>query len=75
LSALNAGNEVRFAVSGTATSGAFDKAKFTVNGTELGETSLKKPGTEEFYSEYTIPANVTSFTVSAQIHHSELGWF
>lgn len=75
LSALDSGSKVRFAVSGTASSGSFDKAKFIVNGTDLGETSLKKPSTEEFYSEYTIPTNVTSFTVGAQVHHSELGWF
>lgn len=75
LDALETGSKVRFAVSGTASSGTFDKARFTVNETELPETTLKKPDSEEFYVEYTIPAGVTNFTVSAQIHHSELGWF
>lgn len=72
---LNEGNIVRFAVSGETSSGTFDKAKFSVNSTNLGETTLKKPGTEEFYIEYTIPGGIENFTVTAQIHHSELGWF
>lgn len=69
------GTKVRFTVSGTTNSGSFDKAKFSVNSVSLGETTLKKPGTNEFYIEYTLATDVTDFTVSAQIHHSELGWF
>jgi len=75
LNKFSPGKKVRFTVSGTSSSGTFDKARFSVNMTNLGETTLKKPGTEEFYIEYTIPAGTTDFTVSAQIHHSELGWF
>jgi hypothetical protein len=75
LSNLTAGSVIRFAVSGTATSGTFDKAQFTVNGTALSETTTKKPGTEEFYSEYTIPDGITSFTITGKVHHSTLGWF
>jgi hypothetical protein len=72
---LDPNAKIRFAVSGTASSGSFDKARFSVNNVSLGETNLKKPGSEEFYIEYTIPANTTSFTVEAEIHHSDLGWF
>ena len=75
LSTLKTGNIVHFTVSGTATSGVIDKAKFTINGISFGETTNKKPGTDEFYVEYTIPEGVVSFTVDAQIHHSQLGWF
>jgi hypothetical protein len=75
LSALSAGDAIRLAISGTTTSGTIDKAQFTVNGVALPETTAKKPGGSEFYSEYVIPAGVTSFTISGKIHHSTLGWF
>ncbi len=75
LSALTAGTTIRITVIGTATSGVFDKAQFTVNGTALPETTTKKPGSEEFYSEYVIPDAVTSFTINGKLHHSTLNWF
>jgi len=75
LSGLEAGDIVRFAVGGTTDSGSFDKARFTINGILMPEVVTKRPGTEEFYDEYTIPSSVTSFTVNAQIHHISLGWF
>lgn len=76
LSALTAGDVVRFTVSGTPAD-QIDKAKFTINGVEGPEitNANKKPGTDEYYTEYTIPAGVTSFTVTAQIHHVTLNWF
>jgi len=75
LAQLKSGDSVRFAVSGTTTSGSFDKARVIVNGTTLPETSAKKPGTDAFYSEYTIPSGLVNFTVTAQVHHITLGWF
>ncbi|HEX6976937.1 MAG TPA: hypothetical protein VF185_01075 [Patescibacteria group bacterium] len=73
LSALKAGDKVRFTVTGTTTSGVFDKARFTINGTLRPEVTTTKPAaTQEFYDEYTIPVGVTSFTVTAQIHHAAL---
>lgn len=75
LANLNSGTIVRFTVSGSASSGTFDKARFSVNSVSLGETTLKKPSSGEFYIEYTIPEGTTSFNVDAQIHHTELGWF
>ena len=75
LASLKTGDKVRFAVSGTATTGSFDKARFTVNGTQRPEVTTKKPGSDEFYDEYTVPTGITTFTVSAQIHHSTLEWF
>ena len=74
LQSLKTGDIVRFTVSGTATSGTFDKAKFTINSVSLGETTSKKPSSEEFYTEYTIPSGTTSFTINAQIHHTTKGW-
>lgn len=75
LSALEAGNIVRFTVAGTATSGSFDKAKFKINGQETGEiTTLKPDETAMYYYEYVIPEGVTAFTVGAKVHHSTLGW-
>lgn len=75
LGQLEAGTTIKFTVSGTASSGSFDKARFSVNSAGLGETALKKPGSDEFYIDYTLPTNTTSFNVSAQIHHSSIGWF
>lgn len=76
LAALKAGDKVRFAVSGTTTSGTIDKSRFKINGATYKESAVKKTGTQEYYYEYTIPAGVTSFTVEAQIHHAGLNqWF
>lgn len=76
LSQLKVGDIVRFAVTGTATSGAFDMARFSVNGETAEEVVDTKPGSaNEFYYEYTIPAGVDTFNVSAEVHHSEMGWF
>lgn len=74
LSQLKAGDKVRFAVGGTASGGSFDKAKFKINGVERAEVTGKKPDSQEFFDEYTLPAGVTTFTINAQIHHSSLGW-
>lgn len=75
LAALAPGQKIRFTVGGTATSGSFVGAKFKINGQETGEiTTLKPSETAVYFYEYTIPAGVTSFSVSAKIHHSTLGW-
>ena len=74
LSSLRVGDIIRFTVSGTP-SNKIDKAKFIINGVERGETANKKPGTNEYYDEYVIPAGTTSFTVNAKLHHVTLGWF
>lgn len=74
LSALTAGDKVRFAASCTPVTDA-DKAEFTINTVET-EVTTQKPGTGEYYYEYTIPSGVTSFTVSAKLHSISLGiWF
>ncbi len=76
LSQLKSGTIVRFTVGGTASSGELDKARFTINGVQMPEVSTKKPNTDEFYYEYTIPANTTSFTVNAQLHNQQQNfWF
>ena len=74
LSALSAGSVIRFTISGIPAD-QIDKARFTINGVLGPETINKKPGTNEYYVEYTIPAGVYSFTITAQIHHLTLGWF
>lgn len=75
LTSLSPGDIVRFTVSGTANRGSFNKAKFTVNNISLGETTTKKPDSDEFYIEYTVPEGVNSFAVDGKVHHTELGWF
>ncbi len=74
LSSLKPGDTIRFAVAGTTTSGSFDRARFKINGVQRPEVTQKKPGSEEFYDEYTIPPGITTFTIGAQIHHTTLGW-
>lgn len=70
LAQLRPGARVRFTVSGFATSGTFDKAKFKINGVE-SETTSKKPSSSEFYYEYLIPTGTLTFTIEAQVHHLE----
>ncbi len=71
LTALNVGDKVRFTVVGDfrrSTQG-FDKARFTINGTQRPEVTGKRPTTDEFFDEYTIPVGTTSYTINAQIHN------
>ena len=74
LKALKAGDKLRFTVAGTTTGGSFDKARFKINGVQRPEVTQKKPSSEEYYDEYTVPESIASFTINAQIHHATLGW-
>lgn len=74
LSTLNAGDSVNFCVTGSATGGSFNKAKFTINGIVQADTTTKRPSSEDFCQLYVIPAGVSTFNVSAQINHVTLGW-
>lgn len=65
---------IRFSISGTTTGGSFDSAQFTLNGVQRSITTNKRPGTNDYYDEYTIPNGVTSFSVTAKMHHTSLGW-
>ena len=78
LSSLKVGDKVRFAVSGKPEND-IDKAKFTIT-TDLGttqsvEVTQKRPNSNEFYFEYTIPSQVKRFRITGQVHSKELGWF
>ncbi len=76
LSSLTAGAAINFCVTGSATSGTFDMARFIINGVQQADTTTKKPGsTTAFCQSYTIPKDTATFTISAKIHHSTLGWF
>jgi len=75
LSQLSKGDIVRFAVTPTANTGVFKRARFSVNGETAVEVTDKRPGSEDFYFEYLIPDNVYNFIVRAEVLHSELGWF
>ena len=75
LSTLKVGDKVRFTVAGQTSSGSFDRARFIINGTTRPEVTAKRPNTQEFYDEYTIPTGITTFSVNAQLHHTTLGWF
>lgn len=77
LSSLMAGDTIRLTVSGGTTKGSIDKARFTINGSQKAAVTQKRAGTNEFFDEYTIPDGVKSFTINAQLHHtdSSVGWF
>lgn len=76
LSKLKAGDKVRFAVSGSSSSGNFDRARFKINSGSFQETTSKKPGSNEFYLEYTLVEGVTTFNITGQLHHPEFNqWF
>lgn len=72
LAKLKAGDTVRFTASGTATQGEFDAARFTINGNLKPQVTTKRPNTNEFYYEYTIPDGVTDFEIKAELHHAGL---
>jgi len=72
---LIAGDKIIFTVEGTTSIPSIDKARFTINGNLSGEITNKKPGTKEFYVEYTIPEGLSKLTVKAELHHTTLGWF
>lgn len=74
LPSLKAGDSVNFCVLGTSSIVGFDKAKVTVNATTLGETTNKRPSSDDFCSLYTIPEGTNTFNITAQIHHATLGW-
>jgi hypothetical protein len=75
LAMLKPGDIVRFTVEGQASSGNFIMARFTINGVRRPEVITLKPGTNEFYDEYTIPSDgTTSFTISGEVYHETLGW-
>jgi hypothetical protein len=71
---LGVGKTVNFCVLGTASEGTFDRAKFTINTVAQTETTTKRPTTNDYCQSYTIPSGVTTFNVTAQIHHVTLGW-
>jgi hypothetical protein len=71
---LKAGDKIRFTIGGNTSSGSFDKARFKINGAQRAEVTGKRPSSNDFYDEYTLPAGVSTFSISAQIHHSSLGW-
>lgn len=74
LSQLRPGDRVRFATLGQP-AGEFTKARFRVNTTTwLPETTTKKPNTDEFYLEYSIPTSVTNFRIEAEVYHRDQGW-
>lgn len=80
-SSLKAGDSIYFCVSGSASSGSFDMARFIINGVQQADTSTLKPGTTQspasttYCQSYTIPEKTTTFTVTGQVHHATLGWF
>lgn len=80
-SSLKAGDSIYFCVSGSASSGSFDMARFIINGVQQADTNTLKPGTTQspasttYCQSYTVPEKTTTFTVTGQVHHATLGWF
>ena len=78
LSALKAGNKVRFTIPSEYRLFdvliRFEKARFTINGITGPVVTDKKPGSNEYFYEYTIPASTTSFNVQAEVFFPGRGW-
>jgi len=80
---LEEGDVIYFAVDATYTTSVIDSAKFTINGVEQSAATAKASDCSkentcvvEFYQKYTIPADVTSYTVTAKLHNSNTDtWF
>jgi len=75
LSTLKAGDIVRLAATGSGSASDYTAARFTINGTLLPETSLKMTSSNDYYVEYTIPANTSSFDISAQLKAVDGQWY
>lgn len=74
LTTLEVGDDVNFCVTGAASAGNFNKARFTINSVLQAETTTKRPGSNDFCQLYTVPSGVQTFNVTAQINHETLGW-
>ncbi len=74
LRTLDPGTTVNFCVTGSATGGSFNKARFTINGVLKPETTTRRPGALDYCQSFVIPTGVTNFVVVADIHHGALGW-
>jgi len=75
LSAIQPGQTVRFTVWGeTNNPSGITKGRIKVNDGAWQETLNKKPSSNEFYIEYTIPLAGGTFSVDGEVYNSELGW-
>lgn len=74
LTTLSAGDVVRFVVNGSGVASDYSAAQFTINATELPESTLKTTA-GDYYTEYTIPANTKTFTVSAKLKAKDGNWY
>lgn len=74
LSALTAGTTVNFCVAGSTTNGVFDKAQFKINAVVEPETTIKRPGSNDFCQSYQIKSTDTTISVLAKIHNTISGW-
>ncbi|KKQ92121.1 MAG: hypothetical protein UT17_C0003G0144 [Candidatus Woesebacteria bacterium GW2011_GWB1_39_10] len=78
LTNLKAGDQVNFCVTGETNQNIvpFTAARFTINGVLRPETSNKRPGDHpnEFCDQYTIPDEVTTFNVTAEVKIGRNHW-
>lgn len=74
-SSLKTGDVINLCVTGSAATGTFDMARFIINGVQQTDTTATRPNSTDFCQSYTLPGGTTTFTISAQIHHSTDGWF
>jgi hypothetical protein len=87
-SSLAAGDDVYITVMGNVTENevekaSIDKARFSVAFEQTPvaqltwtESSIKKPGTDEYYYKFTLPEDENAFYINAQLHDSSTDtWF
>ena len=71
---LKPGDTIKISVSGATTLGNIDKARFKVNNGAEMESASKKPSSNEYYIDYTIPQGATGINIQAEVHHDTAGW-
>lgn len=78
LSGLTTDDVVNFCVTGSASSGTFDRAQFSIGPTVEAETTTKGQGAAagDYCQSYIILSTDTTVNVKARIHHLDLNqWF
>lgn len=65
---LKPGQKIRLVAEGSGSQALYSAARFSINGSTMTETLLRKPQTNEFYYEYEIPASgVSEFNIEAEV--------
>lgn len=74
LSNLKDGDKVVFVAKGSGTTANYQAVRFSINGTQMSESTQKTSGGDYSYT-YTIPTGTDSFSVTAQLKAKDNNWY